>query len=371
MSTDAAMPLAGDFPTHARRVARARGRRRQQGQGGGRQGDRRRGRRRCAPPSPAASRSTRSTTCVPATAHRWVSPAPCPSPAVAGCGRPASRGTSASSTTTPTPPPAGPPCSTISSTGSRACGCTSGRTASRPPPSPRSSPTSTSRWLRSSSPRMTRGMPRLARREVLDQNPESTGNLGLDPIGAAARLGGSPDLTCARGRARRARCASRPCDHRRRPHVSRRGATAVEEVGYAVARASRVRPRARRLRCRPLGLVPAHRVPRLRGQDQFLTIAALRALRRLWARVGEVLEVRRPTAARASTRSPVCGCSPATTHGSTSCARRWRPSPPVSVARRRFQSFPTTPSPDCLRSSPGGWPATPRSSSRTSRTSLG
>src|SRR5690606_9060331 len=68
-------------------------------------------------------------------------------------------------------------------------------------------------------------------------------------------------------------------------------ATAVEEVGYAVATGlAYVRELAAQ------GVAPSDAFPHIEFRvsvdaDQFLGIAALRALRRLWARVGEVLEV--------------------------------------------------------------------------------
>lgn len=163
-------------------------------------------------------------------------------------------------------------------------------------------------------------------REVLDQNPESTGNLGLDPIGAAARLGGSPDLTVLEGAldgldARRVRAIT--VDARTYRDA---GATAVEEVGYAVATGlAYVRALA------DSGVVPSDSFPHIEfrvsaSQDQFLTIAALRALRRLWARVGEVLEV--PEADRG-----------ARIHAVTSLRMFTRDDPWVNVLRSTLATF--------------------------------
>lgn len=165
-----------------------------------------------------------------------------------------------------------------------------------------------------------------ALREVLDQNPESTGNLGLDPIGAAARLGGSPDLTVLEGAldgldARRVRAIT--VDARTYRDA---GATAVEEVGYAVATGlAYVRALA------DSGVVPSDSFPHIEfrvsaSQDQFLTIAALRALRRLWARVGEVLEV--PEADRG-----------ARIHAVTSLRMFTRDDPWVNVLRSTLATF--------------------------------
>ncbi|NLJ53584.1 MAG: methylmalonyl-CoA mutase small subunit [Intrasporangiaceae bacterium] len=128
-------------------------------------------------------------------------------------------------------------------------------------------------------------------REILEGSADATGNLGLDPIGAAARLGAAPDLD---GLAR-ALVGLDP-ERIRAITVDARvyrdaGATAIEEIGYAVATGlAYVRHLA------GAGIAPAESFPHIEFRvsvdaDQFLGIAALRALPRLWARVGEVLEV--------------------------------------------------------------------------------
>lgn len=130
-----------------------------------------------------------------------------------------------------------------------------------------------------------------ALRAVLTAAPQATGNLGLDPIGAAARLGTTPDLTGladALADLDPARIRAITVDSRAYRDA---GATAVEEIGYAVATGvSYLRALAAE------GVSPAGAFPHVEFRvsataDQFLTIASIRALRRLWARVGEVLEV--------------------------------------------------------------------------------
>ena len=118
------------------------------------------------------------------------------------------------------------------------------------------------------------------------------GNLGVDPLGAAAQTGRPADLSVLAGAVERARefpgvrglvVDALPYDNA--------GAGDVEVLGYAVATGIEyVRALA------AAGITPAEafrqvafRVPA--SADQFTTIARLRALRRLWARVGEVLDV--------------------------------------------------------------------------------
>lgn len=79
------------------------------------------------------------------------------------------------------------------------------------------------------------------------------------------------------------------------------------------------------------GVVPSDSFPHIEfrvsaSQDQFLTIAALRALRRLWARVGEVLEV--PEADRG-----------ARIHAVTSLRMFTRDDPWVNVLRSTLATF--------------------------------
>jgi methylmalonyl-CoA mutase len=118
------------------------------------------------------------------------------------------------------------------------------------------------------------------------------GNLGLDPFGAAARLGTSPDLTPLADLVRE--CAHR--DGWRAITIDARvlheaGATDVDALAVAVATGVEY------LRHLEAAGVPANEAF---GQidlrvgataDQFLTAAALRAVRRVWARVGEACGV--------------------------------------------------------------------------------
>lgn len=118
------------------------------------------------------------------------------------------------------------------------------------------------------------------------------GNLGIDPLGAAAQTGGAADLSSLAA----AVAAAREFPGVRALVVDvlpydNAGAGDVEVLAYAVATAVEyVRALAE------AGVAPAEafgqiafRVPA--SAEQFTTIARLRALRRLWARVGEVLEV--------------------------------------------------------------------------------
>ena len=79
----------------------------------------------------------------------------------------------------------------------------------------------------------------------------------------------------------------------------------------------------------------------------------------------------RTSAACAPTPSRACGCSPARTRGSTCCAAPWPRSGPRSAAPTPSPCCPTTRCWACPSGSAGGWPATPRSCSPTSRTSAG
>jgi methylmalonyl-CoA mutase len=124
--------------------------------------------------------------------------------------------------------------------------------------------------------------------DVVGDRDSAGGNLGLDPVGAAARTGGAPDLGPI-GEAVRA-CAGR--DGWRAITVDGRvlhdaGATIVDALAAAVATGVEY---LRHLEAE--GTSPAEsfghvelRVPAT--QDQFLTAASIRALRRVWARVGE------------------------------------------------------------------------------------
>ncbi|HYN68229.1 MAG TPA: methylmalonyl-CoA mutase subunit beta [Ornithinibacter sp.] len=118
------------------------------------------------------------------------------------------------------------------------------------------------------------------------------GNLGLDPFGAAAHLGTSPDLTPLADLVRE--CAHR--DGWRSITVDARvlheaGATDVDALAVAVATGVEY------LRHLEAAGIPANesfgQIDLRVGAtaDQFLTAAALRAVRRVWARVGEACGV--------------------------------------------------------------------------------
>ena len=142
------------------------------------------------------------------------------------------------------------------------------------------------------------------------------GNLGLDPFGAAARLGTTPDLAPLADLVRE--CAHR--DGWRAITVDARvlhdaGAGDVDVLAFAIATGVEY------LRDLEAGRHPPEQAF---GQiefrvaanaDQFLTIGRLRALRRLWARVGEVCGVGRYQRGVDPTPSPRGGCSPGTTRG--------------------------------------------------------
>lgn len=129
---------------------------------------------------------------------------------------------------------------------------------------------------------------------VLKESDRSavSGNLGLDPLGAAARTGADPDLSgLAQGVADvgdlpKVRAITVDA---RLYHDA--GADDVDEIAYAVATGvTYLRHLA------DAGVEPAKAFAQIDFRisataDQFLTIAKVRALRRLWARVGEVLDV--------------------------------------------------------------------------------
>ncbi|WP_338750545.1 methylmalonyl-CoA mutase subunit beta [Janibacter alittae] len=119
------------------------------------------------------------------------------------------------------------------------------------------------------------------------------GSLGHDPIGMAAVVGGAPDL--APLAAAVASCTERWTGVRAitvdtRVHHDA-GASAQDEVALALATALDY---VRHLTDAGVAAAEAFRRIEFRiaaTADQFVTIAKLRALRRAWARVGEVLEV--------------------------------------------------------------------------------
>lgn len=124
------------------------------------------------------------------------------------------------------------------------------------------------------------------------QQAKVVGNLGIDPLAAAAQTGGAPDLSVLPGAIETAKefPGVRALVVDMLPYDNA-GAGDVEVVAYAVATGVEyVRALAE------AGVSPAvafgqlaFRVPA--SADQFTTISRLRAMRRLWARVGEVLEV--------------------------------------------------------------------------------
>ena len=154
------------------------------------------------------------------------------------------------------------------------------------------------------------------------------GGLGHDPIGAAAALGTAPDLAPLAD-------AVRSCTERwtgvRAITVDTRvhhdaGAGDADEVALGLATALEY---VRRLHAD--GIEPAEVFRRIDFRvaataDQFATIAKLRALRRTWARVGEVLEV--PEADRG-----------AWVHAVTSWRMQTRTDPWVNILRDTIACF--------------------------------
>ena len=127
---------------------------------------------------------------------------------------------------------------------------------------------------------------------VLSGSRASSGNLGHDPLGAAARTGTPADL------APLAPAVRRLADHGEvravtvdsRVHADA-GASVPDEVGFALATGVAY---LRHLESQGVAVEEAFRHVEFRvsaGADQFLTAAALRALRRTWARVGESIGV--------------------------------------------------------------------------------
>ncbi|MGL5928781.1 MAG: methylmalonyl-CoA mutase subunit beta [Dermatophilaceae bacterium] len=151
--------------------------------------------------------------------------------------------------------------------------------------------------------------------------------LGLDPVGAAIRLGSGPDLEPLAGLVGAA--ASRPscralCVDTTVLHDA--GASEIDALGVGLATAVAY---LRHLEGRgvPPGTVFGQlewRVPAT--ADQFLTAACLRALRRVWARVGEAGGV--PEAGRG-----------ALTHAVTSLRTTTREDPFTNVLRNTLATF--------------------------------
>ena len=128
--------------------------------------------------------------------------------------------------------------------------------------------------------------------DVVADRESVGGNLGLDPFGAAARLGTTPDLAPLADLVRE--CAHR--DGWRAITVDARvlheaGATDVDALAVAVATGVEY---LRHLEAAGIPASEAFGQIDLRvgaTADQFLTAAALRAVRRVWARVGEACGV--------------------------------------------------------------------------------
>ncbi|MFE7356787.1 methylmalonyl-CoA mutase small subunit [Streptomyces sp. NPDC057543] len=116
------------------------------------------------------------------------------------------------------------------------------------------------------------------------------GNLGADPLGQAARSGAGPDLTAAvrwAGRCAREYPGLRALTVDALPYHEA-GGSAAEELGSSLATGVAY---LRALTDAGLGVEEACAQLEFRyaaTADQFLTIAKLRAARRLWARVAEV-----------------------------------------------------------------------------------
>lgn len=127
---------------------------------------------------------------------------------------------------------------------------------------------------------------------VLSGSASASGNLGLDPLGAAARVGGDADLGSLADFVRRVEGA----DGITAITVDTRvyadaGATVTDELALALATGVAY---LRRLESDGLDVAQAFGQIEFRvsaGADQFLTAASLRALRRMWARVGESVGV--------------------------------------------------------------------------------
>lgn len=155
----------------------------------------------------------------------------------------------------------------------------------------------------------------------------ASGNLGLDPLGAASRLGGTPDLS---GLAPLVR-ATLPLAGIRAITVDARsyhdaGASAPDEIACAMATGLAY---LRALDAAGIEAATAFGQVEFRVSataDQFLTTATLRALRRVWARIGEASGV--PESQRG-----------ARTHAVTSLRMFSREDPWVNVLRSTLAVF--------------------------------
>ena len=159
-----------------------------------------------------------------------------------------------------------------------------------------------------------------------------SGNLGLDPIGTAARAGQHPDLIPSLGLA--------VAHAERHPNVRafvvdalvlhEAGATDAQELGGAIAIGTEY---LRALVAAGLGVDLALRQIEFRfaaTADQFATIAKLRAARRLWARVAEVA---------GASQDGVAGASAMRQHVVTSWSMTSRRDPWVNLLRSTVAAF--------------------------------
>lgn len=162
---------------------------------------------------------------------------------------------------------------------------------------------------------------------VSDATLAPGGSLGLDPVGAALRLGTDPDLApladLVRSAESRGDVGAMTVDAR---HLHDAGATDVDALAVAVATGVEY---LRRLEADGVPVDVAVRHVELRvaaGPDQFLTAALLRAARRVWARVAEACGV--PEADRGLR-----------THAVTSTRMLTRDDPWVNVLRSTLAVF--------------------------------
>lgn len=163
--------------------------------------------------------------------------------------------------------------------------------------------------------------------DAIGERPSIGGNLGLDPVGAALRLGTSPDLAPLADLVRTASAR----DGWRAITVDATvlhdaGATDVDALAVAVATGV-----AYLRHLEAAGLPAAEAFPHIELRvgataDQFLTAAGLRALRRVWARVGEACGVPEPLRG-------------ARTHAVTSLRMFTREDPWVNVLRSTLAAF--------------------------------
>ncbi|MBM6400092.1 methylmalonyl-CoA mutase family protein [Phycicoccus sonneratiae] len=163
--------------------------------------------------------------------------------------------------------------------------------------------------------------------DVVGDRPTAGGNLGLDPVGAALRTGTTPDLGPLAELVREAGAH----DGWRAVTVDARvlhdaGASEVDALAVAVATGIAY---LRHLEAAGIDPVDAFGHVEFRVSataDQFLTAAVLRALRRVWARVGEALGVAETDRG-------------ARTHAVTSLRMATREDPFVNVLRGTLATF--------------------------------